>query len=1495
MKRKRLFKTHSFKFRHHLIGLFAIVLVLLAAGMYFAVNNVSNRIISAYLVKQGLQLTDIVSNKSKLALLYQSKELAQEAAQSISEFPDTTVLAIADADATVLYHDTVFDNKSYPGLPHSVDSLTTFEQDNSWVFVTPVYTESKNSEEWDGSYGQQPVKPTLLGYVTVDLSKETLRLIHGKILRDYLIATLIISLLILAAIIGVSRRVTKPMERLASIMQRAQLGDREVRAQIEGPEELTTIQKTFNTMMEVLEKRQLQLSTARDAALAVAREKSEFASNVTHELRTPMNSVIGMLDILEGMSMPEKQREYISVARQSSEELLRLVDDILDFSKMSSGRFTLHSTEVFLPEFFDDIIKLLSTQAFKKNIDIGYSCVANLPDYITFDPQKLRQVLINVVGNAVKFTEAGEVGIYISMSSGDEPRLNIEVRDTGIGISGEHKNKIFEAFVQADSSTTKRYGGTGLGLAICKQIIEIMDGNITVDSNSDRGSNFVISIPITNPVQHDLRLNAPQHYAARLERVCALVVSASRIVGEALAAQIIKHGGSAHTIEASAFEHGNPIHGITEGKQYTHLLIDEHIYQSRPEIGRQFSRQTENTNPDALVLMVNPITTTHHEYASVIYKPITSKTCTSLFTSQSYIPVNNQHGQIRDAAPHSGAAEHSLVLVVDDNHSNRQVMSALLEATGHTCSVVSNGQSAIEFVRENPVSLILMDCFMPGMDGYETTSHIRRLGHTEINLPIIGMSANSNAATDAGESAGMNDFVVKPITRKKLESILEKWLRREGLSADIQSDHILFDKNVDQKSYDPLFLKQLFIDVGEVLYQMIDAFIEDTPIYINSLKKAFGQKDAKLLREIAHTISGSAAIFGAFRVVNTAKRLERAGNTGDILGARALIDEIENEYILLKKDIQNGILFDAQNELARHPHKLLLIDDDRSIRLALKGIFSEEDIQVEEAADGSKAVAICRSSMPDVILIDAMMPGLNGFEATRQIRALENGSDVPILMVTALDDDDAISHAFNSGATDYITKPIHFSVLKQRVLRLIKAGKTEQHVRQLAYHDTLTGLPNRAKLLQELRIILNRGELDDHSIAILLLDLDNFKIINDSLGHNTGDLLLKEVALRLRTCVRDNDLIARLGGDEFVIILEGIDDRSAISSIATKICSTLAKPFSFLQQHVYVTASVGIAIFPDHGLDIDTLMKHADSAMFRAKETRNNYCFYTEGMEREVAARLELEHELRSAIDNDELILYFQPQVNASDGCLVSAEALLRWIHPKRGLVPPFEFIPLAEKIGLITLITDWVLDKTLQHIHGWRAQGYNVKISVNLSGKDLQEYGKLTTTLSDLIIKHKVPASALELEITESVLMTEPQRARSELMRLKEMGFSLTIDDFGSGFSSLNYLKILPANALKIDRSFVIEIEKHGSDRAIVGGIVALAKSLGLTTVAEGVENSEQFDVLKSIGCDVMQGYLISKPLPKEEFERLFLVNDYHFDNTAKKEVSNLVTLPKR
>jgi diguanylate cyclase (GGDEF)-like protein len=476
-------------------------------------------------------------------------------------------------------------------------------------------------------------------------------------------------------------------------------------------------------------------------------------------------------------------------------------------------------------------------------------------------------------------------------------------------------------------------------------------------------------------------------------------------------------------------------------------------------------------------------------------------------------------------------------------------------------------------------------------------------------------------------------------------------------------------------------------------------------------------------------------------------------------------------------------------------------------------------------------------------------------------------------MITALENEESIVKAFAAGATDFVPKPIHFAVLKQRVSRLIQANKVEQHVKKLAYHDSLTGLPNRANLMQQLRLMVNRAQIENKKIAILFLDLDRFKLINDTLGHDAGDLLLKAVSERIGRCVRNQDFIARLGGDEFTVVLEGVAGKEVVSKIAAKICDALSQPFVFLQQKMFVTTSIGVSMFPDDGQDISSLMKHADSAMFRAKEQRNDYCFYVQGMEDEIARRMELERELRHAIGAKELVLFYQPQIDMKTGEVIGAEALIRWQHPKHGLVPPDTFIPLAEESGLINQVSDWVLEEACQQLQTWNDTGYHLRLAVNMSSKDIQVEG-FTEKLRLMIDQYNIAPKTLELEITESTLMENPEELEADLNAMRTMGLTLAIDDFGSGFSSLNYLKRLPVDVLKIDRMFIRDLEKDENDMAIVTGVVALATSLGLHTVAEGVETAKQYQLLQNLGCDTCQGYYFSKPLPVEDFEEKFLKN---------------------
>ena len=808
----------------------------------------------------------------------------------------------------------------------------------------------------------------------------------------------------------------------------------------------------------------------------------------------------------------------------------------------------------------------------------------------------------------------------------------------------------------------------------------------------------------------------------------------------------------------------------------------------------------------------------------------------------------------------------------------------MLEKLGCQAGVAENGQKALERVAREHFDLVLMDCNMPVMNGYDATTKIRELeGDKAGTLPIIAMTANNSKAEEEHcHDVGMNDFLPKPLSLNRLSEKLDQWVGNEFQQSQLQpassSEVQQPEATYRPLSYDVTVVEALREAVGEVVSSMVAAFVEDTPVYLEKLRAAGIEKNARHVREMAHTIKGSAANFGAHDLVRLSKVLEDRAAQEDLSRVLDHVTKISDAFDLLKDDLKQEI--SPVNQAAKVPFKndhhsrILVVDDDRTMRLALVDAFLKENYEVEEASNGMHALNICKRRMPDLVLMDAVMPELDGFDACQMIRDTAQGGDIPVLMVTALEDEESIVKAFSSGATDYIAKPINFSVMKQRVARLIKANKAEKDVKKLAYHDPLTGLPNRAQLKQQIRIIVNRAAIEKQRFAILFLDLDRFKMINDTMGHDAGDLLLKAVADRIRHCVRESDFIARLGGDEFTIVLEDIESPESAANVAEKICRSVGQPFVFMQQKMFVTTSIGISIFPDDGEDVSALIKHADSAMFRAKEKRNNFCFYEQGMEAEIAKRLKLEQELRKAIDEDELVLHYQPQVTLKTGELIGAEALVRWQHPAKGLVSPDVFIPLAEESGLINQLSDWVLENAAVQLKHWIQKGHKLTLAVNLSVKDLMAE-ELHTKLHDLIQRNSLPKNVLELEITESTLMDHPELMITEINKIKRMGITIAVDDFGSGYSSLNYLKRLPVDVLKIDRSFISDIESDPSDSAIVAGIIGLAKSLKMGTVAEGVETEEQRQILETLGCDNYQGYLFSKPLTAKLFAKKFLSSE--------------------
>jgi diguanylate cyclase (GGDEF)-like protein len=431
--------------------------------------------------------------------------------------------------------------------------------------------------------------------------------------------------------------------------------------------------------------------------------------------------------------------------------------------------------------------------------------------------------------------------------------------------------------------------------------------------------------------------------------------------------------------------------------------------------------------------------------------------------------------------------------------------------------------------------------------------------------------------------------------------------------------------------------------------------------------------------------------------------------------------------------------------------------------------------------------------------------------------------------------------------------------------------QAEERVRHLAHYDELTGLPNRSMFHERVGHALAQARRGERVLAILFIDLDRFKNINDTLGHDAGDRVLKEIADRLRGCLRESDTVARLGGDEFVVLTEGLAQPAQVAAVAQKMLAAIAKPVVLETQEVHISASIGISTYPGDSGDMQGMMKNADIAMYRAKEQgKNNYQFYSAQMNVHTLERLAMESDLRRALERNEFLLHYQPKVDIGSGRVAGVEALVRWQQSGKALIPPAQFIPLAEETGLIVPIGEWVLRTACAQNKAWQDRGLpRLRMAVNLSARQFA-HENLVQDVARILSETELAPAALEFEITESMVMSNPERAVQLLNKLKRMGIYLSIDDFGTGYSSLGYLKRFPIDSVKIDRSFIRDLPGDGDDAAITEAIIAMAHSLRLKVIAEGVETEEQLRFLREHGCDEMQGYFFSRPLPEGEFLRL-------------------------
>jgi diguanylate cyclase (GGDEF)-like protein len=685
------------------------------------------------------------------------------------------------------------------------------------------------------------------------------------------------------------------------------------------------------------------------------------------------------------------------------------------------------------------------------------------------------------------------------------------------------------------------------------------------------------------------------------------------------------------------------------------------------------------------------------------------------------------------------------------------------------------------------------------------------------------------------------------------------------------------------------------------------------------------------------------------------------------------------------------------------PRGLVLVaDDDPVMRLLMRQMLTQVGLDVIEAEDGVQALASYKHSGPDLVMLDVDMPAMDGFAVCREIRHQEVGGTVPIIMVTGGDELEAVTRAYEVGATDFISKPINWPILGHRVLYVLRASdaiarlriadahnravlaaipdtffrlnregfyldyeqghdasagfsisdcvgshirdvlpseiaarlldkahavlatqhigsvdytlthedstrhfearlvatgadevlglvrdiserkRTEEQIRRLAYCDSLTGIPNRQAFLETLERELVRSKEHDKKFAVLFMDLDAFKRINDTLGHDVGDHLLKVVSERLRETIRPSDLVlraehefeassggsnlARLGGDEFTILIPDLERVEDALNVAHRVKEAMRRSFMIEGHEIFVTASIGISLYPEDGEDCNSLLKYADTAMYHAKNCgKNNAKLYSSSLTMEIMSHVKMEVGLRKALQNNELYLLYQPQIDVPSTQIVGVEALVRWRHPERGIISPTEFIPLAEETGLIVPIGEWVLRTACNQAKAWQSDGGRaIRMAVNLSAKQFKDENLMQIVLSALA-DTGLDARLLELELTEGTLMDDARATMVTLEQLRGIGVYLSIDDFGTGYSSMNYLKRFDVRALKIDKSFIAGLPQDTENAAITRAIIAMAHGLKMVVVAEGVETDEQLLMLEEYGCDMAQGYFLGHPSPHD------------------------------